>query len=90
MKRQGSGQKQSGEKTIRVSEDLLWGVHPVFEGLEKEPDRFTEIILQKDIIWMLLITLMILPLMIMRREVGRVDGLILLIVYSVYIYTVVV
>ena len=49
-----------------------------------------EIILQKDIIWMLLITLMILPLMIMRREVGRVDGLILLIVYSVYIYTVVV
>lgn len=49
-----------------------------------------EIILHKDIIWMLLITLMILPLMIMRREVGRVDGLILLIVYSVYIYTVVV
>jgi len=49
-----------------------------------------EIILSKDIIWMLLITLMILPLMIMRREVGRVDGFILLIVYSVYIYTVVV
>ncbi|MCG8309360.1 MAG: calcium/sodium antiporter [Cytophagales bacterium] len=49
-----------------------------------------EIILHKDIIWMLLITLMILPLMIVRREVGRIDGLILLIVYSVYIYTVVV
>ncbi len=48
MKRQGGGQKQSGEKTIRLSEDLIWGVHPVFEGLEKEPDRFTEIILQKD------------------------------------------
>ena len=47
-------------------------------------------ILNKDIIWMLLITLMILPLMIMRREVGRVDGLILLIVYSIYIYTVVI
>lgn len=47
-------------------------------------------ILNKDIIWMLLITLMILPLMIMRREVGRVDGFILLIVYSVYIYTVVI
>jgi len=48
MKKQGSGQKQSGEKSIRLSDDLIWGVHPVFEGLEKEPDRFTEIILQKD------------------------------------------
>lgn len=48
MKRQGEGQKQSAEKNIRLSEDLLWGVHPIFEGLEKEPDRFTEIILQKD------------------------------------------
>lgn len=49
-----------------------------------------EIIMNKDIIWMLLITLMILPLMIMRREVGRVDGVILLFVYFVYIYTVIV
>ncbi len=48
MKRQGGGQKQGAEKSIRLSEDLLWGVHPVFEGLAKEPDRFTEIILQKD------------------------------------------
>lgn len=47
-------------------------------------------ILNKDIVWMLLIALMILPLMVMRREVGRIDGLILLIVYSVYIYTVVI
>ena len=47
-------------------------------------------IINKDIVWMLLITLMILPLMVMRREVGRVDGFILLIVYSVYIYTVVI
>ena len=49
-----------------------------------------EVILNKDLIWMLLITLMILPLMVMRREVGRVDGIILLIVYAVYIYTVIV
>ncbi len=49
-----------------------------------------EVILNKDIIWMLLITLMVLPLMIMRREVGRIDGLILLVVYIVYIYSVVV
>ena len=31
-----------------MSEDLLWGIHPVLESLEKEPDRFTEIFLQKD------------------------------------------
>lgn len=48
MKRQNGEQKRSGEKNIRFSEDLLWGVHPVFEGLEKEPGRFIEIILQKD------------------------------------------
>lgn len=48
-----------------------------------------EVILNKDIIWMLMITLMILPLMIVRREVGRGDGAVLLIVYAVYIYTVV-
>jgi 23S rRNA (guanosine2251-2'-O)-methyltransferase len=49
MKRRGGvQQQQSAEKNIRFSEDLLWGVHPVFEGLENEPERFTEIILQKD------------------------------------------
>ncbi|MGB3209560.1 MAG: 23S rRNA (guanosine(2251)-2'-O)-methyltransferase RlmB [Desulforhopalus sp.] len=48
MKKNIGRQKQSGEKNIRLSEDLLWGVHPIFEGLEKEPERFTEIILQKD------------------------------------------
>ncbi|MCK5700766.1 MAG: calcium/sodium antiporter [Cyclobacteriaceae bacterium] len=47
-------------------------------------------IINQDIIWMLLITLMILPLMIMRREIGRVDGIILLIVYAIYVYTLVV
>jgi len=48
MKRQRSSRNPSGEKNIRLSEDLLWGVHPVFEGLEKEPGRFREIILQKE------------------------------------------
>lgn len=46
-------------------------------------------ILNKDIIWMLLITLLILPLMVVRRVVGRADGIVLLIVYAVYVYTVV-
>jgi cation:H+ antiporter len=54
------------------------------------PIHVHAVILNKDIIWMLMITLMILPLMIVRREVGRADGVVLLIVYTVYIYTVVV
>ncbi len=58
-------------------------------GIIKEINVHADII-NKDIVWMLLIALMILPLMVMRREVGRIDGLILLIVYSVYIYTVVI
>lgn len=52
--------------------------------------QVSEQILNQDIIWMLFITLMILPLMIMRRNVGRADGVILLIVYIVYIYTVII
>lgn len=47
-------------------------------------------ILGKDVVWMLLITLMILPLMIMRRQVGRADGVVLLIVYAFYLYSVVI
>lgn len=47
-------------------------------------------ILNKDIIWMLLVTLIILPLMVTRRRVGRTDGFILMIVYAIYVYTVVV
>lgn len=48
MKKQKGDGRQTGEKRIRLSEDLLWGIHPVVEGLHKEPDRFTEIVLQKD------------------------------------------
>lgn len=48
MKTREKSNRNSGEKRIRLSEDLLWGIHPIFEGLEKEPERFTEIILQKD------------------------------------------
>lgn len=48
MMKQGRGKTRDDEKRIRLSEDMLWGVHPVFEALEKEPGRFTEIILQKD------------------------------------------
>ncbi|MDK9708411.1 MAG: 23S rRNA (guanosine(2251)-2'-O)-methyltransferase RlmB [Desulforhopalus sp.] len=48
MKRQEKEKFSPGEKRIRLSDDLLWGVHPIFESLEKEPERITEIILQKD------------------------------------------
>ncbi|MFW2367495.1 MAG: 23S rRNA (guanosine(2251)-2'-O)-methyltransferase RlmB [Desulforhopalus sp.] len=48
MKTKKSGGKRSGEKRIRLSEDLMWGVHPVVEGLQKEAERFIEIILQRD------------------------------------------
>lgn len=48
MTMQGKGRARDGEKRIRLSEDMLWGVHPVLEALGKEPGRFTEIILQKD------------------------------------------
>lgn len=48
MKKKERDIEASGEKRIRVSEDLLWGIHPVFESLEKEPGRITEILLQKD------------------------------------------
>ncbi len=47
-----------------------------------------EKILNQDIIWMMLVTLMILPIMVIRREVGRTDGLVLLTVYGIYVYTV--
>jgi len=40
--------KPGGGKRIKLSEDLLWGVHPVLEALLKETSRFSEIILQKE------------------------------------------
>lgn len=48
MQMQKSEQQQGAERRIRLSDDLLWGIHPVTEALEKEADRITEIVLQKD------------------------------------------
>jgi 23S rRNA (guanosine2251-2'-O)-methyltransferase len=39
---------QGGEKRIRLSEDLIWGVHPVLEALTEEAERLSEVILQKE------------------------------------------
>ncbi|MCK9173953.1 MAG: 23S rRNA (guanosine(2251)-2'-O)-methyltransferase RlmB [Desulforhopalus sp.] len=44
----GEGEKRRVEKLIRLSDDLLWGVHPVYESLVEEPGRISEIILQKE------------------------------------------
>ncbi len=42
-------------------------------------------ILKNDILWMLVITLLVLPLMVSRRRVSRIDGTILIVVYTVYV-----
>ena len=39
---------RSRERKIRLSDDLLWGIHPVYEALEQEADRIAEIVLVKD------------------------------------------
>ncbi len=46
----GKNHKQSrgNERTIKFSEDLSWGVHPVVEMLKNESSRVSEILIQKD------------------------------------------
>ncbi len=41
-------QGKGNERKIRMSDDLLWGIHPVFEALDQETDRVSEVILVKD------------------------------------------
>ncbi|HBH21874.1 MAG TPA: hypothetical protein DDY13_00480 [Cytophagales bacterium] len=48
----------------------------------------SEHILNVDILWMLLITVLVLPLMISDKLVNRTEGIILLLIYGVYIYSV--
>ena len=45
MKDTGRKERQGVEKRIRISDDLIWGVHPVFEALNHEPERLLEIVL---------------------------------------------
>lgn len=40
--------RAGGERRIKLTDDLLWGIHPVTAALEEEASRITEIILQKD------------------------------------------
>lgn len=43
-----AGKPRGIERNLRFSEDLLWGLHPVVEALKNEPNRLSEIIVQKD------------------------------------------
>ncbi len=51
--------------------------------------RVNDVIIHSDMIWMLLITFLILPMMLYRRTIARLEGLILLGIYAYYIYSVV-
>jgi cation:H+ antiporter len=46
-------------------------------------------IIREDMVWMLAITLLILPMMLIKRKITRPEGLLLLMVYVYYIFSVV-
>lgn len=48
------------------------------------PLDINEIIISSDMIWMLGITLCILPLMLLRKRLGTPSGVVLLVIYSLY------
>ena len=49
MKRLPGGAASSGrEVKITMSDDLVWGVHPVLEFIKQNPERVHEIIIQRD------------------------------------------
>ena len=48
----------------------------------------SSVILNTDMIWMLGITLLILPMMMHKREVGRYEGIVLLLIYGYYTFKV--
>ena len=50
----------------------------------------SDVIHQVDMLWMLGITLLILPLMLFQRKLARTDGVILLLLYVYYIYSVII
>ena len=52
--------------------------------------RVNDVIIHSDMIWMLLITFLILPMMLYRKVVKRIEGVILLAIYVYYIYSVLV
>jgi cation:H+ antiporter len=51
--------------------------------------QVSDVIINSDMIWMLIITFLIFPMMLHKREVGRLEGLILLGIYVYYLYNVI-
>ncbi len=54
-----------------------------------KPIAINKTILTVDMFWMLGITLLILPMMLIQRKLGKVEGIILLCIYVYYTYTVI-
>lgn len=48
MKRVQKKKPTGRERRIKFSEDLLWGIHPIYEALKEKPGSLNEIILVKD------------------------------------------
>lgn len=48
MKNQHKSRSATREKRIKLSEDILFGIHPVGEALKEEPERVVELFLLKD------------------------------------------
>lgn len=52
-----------------------------------KPIPIEEVVMSWDILWMIGISLLLLPMMVFRRKVGRISGFILLALYVTYIIT---
>ncbi len=48
-----------------------------------------EMMLDVDMIWMLGITVLVFPMMLIKRKISRLEGIILLLLYCIYTYTVI-
>ncbi len=48
MKKKKKEKQNNKQWGLRVSDDLIWGIHPVLEILKTEPAKLSEIIFQKD------------------------------------------
>ena len=62
----------------------ILGITSIIQRIE-----VNDVIINSDMVWMLLITFLILPMMLYKKVVGRIEGVILLTVYSYYIYSVI-
>lgn len=51
--------------------------------------KVNEMMLEVDMVWMLAVTAIILPMMIIKRRISRIEGGVLLAVYCFYTYTVI-